>query len=304
MSAAGAPAGRTPETATCIPGRIGVVGLGLIGGSFARAWHEAGFEVFAWNRTRDILDLARIDVVDGELTDDVLPTCELVVLTTYPEHSVQWLRDRAHLVSPGALVIDACGVKRTVCDQCWEIAAGRPWTFVGAHPMAGTQHSGYARSRADMFQGAPMVLCPSPDLKHLDRLELLSRLVGLLRPVGFGRFSVTTPEEHDRLIAHTSQLAHVVSNAYVKSPAAQEHRGYSAGSWRDLTRVADLNAPMWTELFLENRDNLVAELELVIGHLSEYRDALQDADAERLERLLQEGTDLKRRADLPHPKEA
>lgn len=292
------------ERPTYVPGRIGVVGLGLIGGSFVRAWHEAGFEAFAWNRSRDILDLARIDTIDGELTEEVLPTCELVVLTTYPEHSVQWLRERADLISPDALVIDACGVKRTVCGQCWEIAEGRPWTFVGAHPMAGTQFSGYAHSRADMFQGAPMVLCPSPELRDLDRLELLSRLVGLLRPVGFGRFSVTTPEEHDRLIAHTSQLAHVVSNAYVKSPQAQEQAGYSAGSWRDLTRVADLNAPMWTELFLDNRDNLTAELDLIIENLGAYRDALEAGDAVELERLLQEGADLKRAADRPHAKEA
>lgn len=281
---------------TVVPGRVGVVGLGLIGGSFARALHRGGTEVLAWNRTRSIYELARVETVDGELEGDAVGTCELIVLTTYPAHSVAWLEEHAHLVSPDAVVIDACGVKRGLCERCLAVAAGHGFTFVGAHPMAGTQYSGFAHARADLFEGAPLVLCPPPG-DPVENLALLDRVAGLLGPCGFGSVTVATPEEHDDEIAHTSQLAHVVSNAYVKSPRAQRRRGFSAGSWRDLTRVAALNAPMWCELFLENADNLIDEIDLLTAHLTEYRDALAAGDAEALCALLEEGNRAKKEAD-------
>ncbi len=280
-----------------VPGRVGVVGLGLIGGSFARALHRGGTEVFAWNRTRSILDLARVETVDGELDPDAVPTCELIVLTTYPAHSVAWLEEHADLVSADAVVIDACGTKRALCERCFAVASEHGFTFVGAHPMAGTQYSGFAHATADLFEGAPLVLCPAPDADPVANLELLDRVAGLLSPCGFGSVTVATPEEHDDEIAHTSQLAHVVSNAYVKSPRAQRRRGFSAGSWRDLTRVAALNAPMWCELFLENADNLIDEIDLLTAHLTEYRDALAAGDAEALCALLEEGNRAKKEAD-------
>ena len=250
---------------TVVPGRVGVVGLGLIGGSFARALHRGGTEVLAWNRTRSIYELARVETVDGELEGD-------------------------------AVVIDACGVKRGLCERCLAVAAGHGFTFVGAHPMAGTQYSGFAHARADLFEGAPLVLCPPPG-DPVENLALLDRVAGLLGPCGFGSVTVATPEEHDEEIAHTSQLAHVVSSAYVKSPRAARRKGFSAGSWRDLTRVASLNAPMWSELFLANADNLVDEIDLIVGHLTEYRDAIAAGDREALEALLEEGNRAKEEAD-------
>ena len=151
--------------------------------------------------------------------------------------------------------------------------------------MAGTHFSGFKYSRANLFKGAPMVLVPP----KFDDMALLEEICQLLAPLQFGRFSVTTAENHDKMIAFTSQLAHVVSNAYVKSPAATEQRGFSAGSYKDLTRVAWLNAPMWTELFLDNRDYLMDEIDHLIRSLSEYRAALSENDAETLCRLLEEG---------------
>lgn len=289
-----APAG---EDRTMEPGRVGVVGLGLIGGSFARALHGAGTEVYVWNRTRSTLDLALVDAADGELDDDTVGTCELIVLTTYPGHSVSWLAEHAHLVSPDAVVIDACGTKRSLCAACRAIADEHGFTFVGAHPMAGTQFSGYGRSRADMFCGAPLVLCPPPGADPVESVALMHRIKDLLAPCGFGSVTVATPEEHDVEIAYTSQLAHLVSSAYVKSPRALSQKGFSAGSWRDLTRVASLNAPMWRELFLDNADNLLVEVDEIMGHLADYRDALARRDGERLEELLEEGTALKKEAD-------
>ena len=281
---------------TFVPRRVGVVGLGLMGGSFAKAMHEGGREVYAWNRTRSTLELAMIETVDGELDDRTIPTCELIILAGYPQFSIDWLADMADKISGGAIVIDAVGVKRVICERCFDIAKGRGWTFVGCHPMAGTQYSGYGHSRANMFHRAPMVVVP-PQMEDIKRLDLLDRLKDLLEPCGFGSFTLASADFHDRQIAYTSQLAHVVSNAYVKSPAAQEHKGFSAGSYKDLTRVARLNAPMWTELFLDNADHLSREVGTLIDNLQAYKDALDARDAGRLEALLAEGDRLKREAE-------
>ena len=278
---------------TFVPGRCGVVSLGLMGGSFAKAFAAAGREVFAWNRTRSTLELAMIETVAGELDEATIPTCELIVLAGYPASTIEWLERYAALVSPGAIVIDTVGVKRVICERCEALCAGLPFTFVGCHPMAGTQFSGFAHARATMFKGAPMVVVP-PQMEDLARASVLERLKELLAPCQFGSFTLATADEHDRNIAFTSQLAHVVSNAYVKSPTARDHRGFSAGSYRDLTRVARLNAPMWTELFLDNADHLEHELDVIIENLAAYRDALAARDAKRLEALLAEGDRIKR----------
>ena len=279
-----------------VPGRCGVVGLGLMGGSFAKAFAAAGVEVFAWNRTRSTLELAMIETVNGELDEATIGTCELIVLAGYPASAVSWLEENARLVAAGAIVIDTVGVKRSVCEQCEKICKGLPFTFVGCHPMAGTQFSGFAHARATMFKGAPMVVVP-PALDDIERATILERLKRLLAPCQFGSFTLATADEHDRVIAFTSQLAHVVSNAYVKSPTAREHKGFSAGSYRDLTRVARLNAPMWTELFLDNADYLSEEIGTIIESLQAYKDAIDAGDADRLEALLAEGDRIKKEVE-------
>jgi prephenate dehydrogenase len=276
--------------------RIGIVGLGLIGGSFAKAYAAAGWEVFAWNRTHSTVELAQIETIEGELTDDAIPTCELIILASYPAASIAWLEEKAPLISEGSIVIDTVGVKRTIVEACSAIASEHPFTFVGCHPMAGTQFSGFAHARANMFRNAPLVVVP-PEMDDFERLDVLERLKALLEPCGFGSFTLSSAEEHDRMIAYTSQLAHVVSNAYVKSPTAQKHKGFSAGSFKDLTRVARLNATMWTELFLDNADYLSDEIGFIIDSLQAYKDAIDEGDAERLHDLLSEGDRLKRESE-------
>ena len=277
-----------------VAGRVGVVGLGLIGGSIARAMARGGHEVYAFDLNADIETFAAIETTAGTLTDELVPTCELIVLACYPKACVDWLRAHADLVSPDAIVIDTGGVKRSICEPCFEIAREAGITFVGCHPMAGTQFSGYARSRANMFEGAPMVVCPAPEVRGVECLALVDRLEGLLSPCGFDKFTVTTPERHDEVIAYTSQLAHVVSNAYVKSPTLALRQGFAAGSYRDLTRVARLNPTMWCELFLDDADNLSREISTLIDALEQYKGALEDRDAERLTELLAEGDRIKR----------
>lgn len=286
-----------PGGATFVPGRVGILGLGLMGGSFAKALHAGGREVYAWNRTRATLEMALIECLEGELTEEVLPTCELIVLAGYPKVSIEWLRSIAERISPGAIVIDVIGVKRHVCKECFEISDAHSWTFVGTHPMAGRQYSGFAYTTPTMFDGAPMVVVPPKQMDDFVRLDVLERLQHLLEPCHFGSYTLSSAENHDEVIAFTSQLAHVVSNAYVKSPAAHVHKGFSAGSFKDLTRVARLNAPMWSELFMENGDYLSREIGTLIENLQQYKDAIDEGDGLRLEQLLADGDRRKKELD-------
>lgn len=273
---------------------VGILGLGLIGGSLARAYKLAGHTVYAKNLDESMMAFAMLSgAVDGKLDENTVPHCDLILLAIYPAGSADWLEANAPLISKEALVVDCCGTKQLVCQRCFPIAKEYGFTFVGGHPMAGSQFSGFKYSRASLFQGAPMVLVPPV----YDDMALLQRVKDALEPCGFGFFSVTTAADHDRMIAFTSQMPHILSNAFIKSPTALEHKGFSAGSYRDLTRVAWLNPGMWTELFLENRENLLFELDTYIESLTEYRDALANQDEDTLYRLLDDGKKRKEEVD-------
>ena len=273
---------------------VGIVGLGLISGSMAKAYAAAQWTVLAANRNRTILDFAMLDgVVDAELNETNIKACDLILVGLPPEASIQWIRDHAHEIDPHTVVMDLCGTKRVVCQAVFPLAEQYGFTFVGGHPMAGTQFAGYKNAFATLFVGAPMVLVP-PAGHDMDLLDTCKRL---LAPAGFGKLSVTTAEEHDRMIAFTSQMCHVVSNAYIKSPTARSHRGFSAGSYKDLTRVAWLNADMWAELMLENRDCMLFEMDVLIENLKAYRTAIANNDFAALRQLLQEGKEIKEQVD-------
>ncbi len=273
---------------------VGILGLGLIGGSLARAYAKAGHSVLAAEKDETMLSFAQLaGAIHGELTAENIGSCDLILLAIYPAGSAAWLEEKAHLISPSALVMDCCGVKREVCRRCFPLAEQYGFTFIGGHPMAGTHHSGFKYSRSNLFQGAPMVLVPP----RFDDIELLQRAKDALAPCNFGSFSVTTADDHDRMIAFTSQMPHIVSNAYIKSPTALEHRGFSAGSYKDLTRVAWLNAPMWAELFLNNRDHTLFELKTYIQALQAYQGAIENNDFDTLVALLDEGKRRKEEVD-------
>lgn len=300
----GITAADAPRNAACRSMCVGIVGLGLIGGSFARAYRSLGVTVYALDTDRDTMDASMIETVEAPLDNASIPSCDLIILAAYPQACLEWLEEHAEILgrisdpdtSRGPIVIDTAGVKEAVCARAFELARVNGFAFVGTHPMAGTQFSGFAHARADLFRGAPMVLVP-PETDDARRLTLLDRAHTLLAPVGFGSFSVTSPEEHDRVIAFTSQLAHVVSNAYVKSPTARAHHGFSAGSYRDLTRVAHLNPGMWAELMMDDAKNLSQEIASLIEALDAYRLALDAGDRDRLRMLLAEGDRIKRALD-------
>lgn len=275
-------------------GTVGVVGLGLIGGSLVKAYKAAGWTVYGYDLSDSVTRFAELDgMLDGELTPETTPLCDIIHLAVPPEAACAWMRDHAAQIDTHTLLMDDCGTKRVVCACGFALARDHGYCYVGGHPMAGTHLSGYKNARADLFQGAPMVIVPP----RFDDPDLYGKIKLLLAPMGLGQLVFATAEEHDRMIAFTSQLAHVVSNAYVKSPRAVQHRGFSAGSFRDMTRVAWLNERMWTELFLENGDFLSEEIDTIVANLQEYAAAIRARDAGTLERILREGRIAKEKSE-------
>ena len=273
---------------------VGILGLGLIGGSLARAYALEGHTVYAAEKDSSMHAFAMLSgAVHGTLDGSTIPQCDLILLAIYPEGSAAWLETNAPFISRETLVLDCCGTKEAICARCFPIASGFGFTFVGGHPMAGSQYSGFKYSRANLFEGQPMVLVPPV----FDDILLLDRIKQALAPCHFGHFSVTTAAEHDKMIAFTSQMPHILSNAFIKSPTALGHQGFSAGSYRDLTRVAWLNPGMWSELFLENKDNLLFELDTYIENLSAYRQALAEEEEKTLIQLLEAGKKRKEEVD-------
>lgn len=269
--------------------KIGIVGLGLIGGSMAKSIKSrTGHTVYGIDLDQETMLLARLcGAIDGPLDEDTLPVCDLVLLAVRPQAAVDWVRD--HGAQIGAAVVDLCGVKRTVVEQITPLARQHGFIYVGGHPMAGRERGGFTSSTEDLYVGASMILTPDETVDE----TFLDTLRTFFLDLGFAKLTLSQPEEHDRIIAFTSQLAHIVSSAYVKSPEAQRRRGFSAGSFRDMTRVARLDEDMWTELFLADADFLTQELGILIRHLEEYREALEAGDAPRLHNLLKEGRECK-----------
>ena len=273
---------------------VGVVGLGLIGGSFARAYAKAGHTVYAYDKDQTIASFAQLAGIDtDELTAQNISRCDFIILSLYAEACNQWLESNAKHIHPAAIVMDCCGIKQAVCQRCFPIAEQYGFTFVGGHPMAGSHNSGFKYSRANLFQGAPMVLVPP----RYDDPVLLQRMQDLLLPCGFKQYSITTAQAHDQMIAFTSQMPHILSNAFIKSPTALQHQGFSAGSYKDLTRVAWLNPVMWAELFMINKENILQELDYYISSLQSYRDAIDRDDQDKLIALLDEGRRRKEEVD-------
>ncbi len=274
---------------------IGIVGLGLMGGSIAKAIKTATeHRVLGTNRSRQAIEKAlEINAIDDELIQNNLSECDLVIVSLYPEATVNYIKENSKRFKTGAVVIDISGVKRYVCDALFDTAKDNDFVFIGAHPMAGLHFSGFDHSTAKMFNNSSLILTPYEETP-MQAVELVKNL---FLKIGFTNIQMSTPDEHDKIIAFTSQLAHVVSNAYVKSPNALLHKGFSAGSYRDLTRVAYLNENMWSELFLENKDNLINEIDSIVSNLLQYKEAMVNGDRQKLEKLLKDGKELKQKID-------
>lgn len=270
--------------------KIGIVGLGLIGGSFAKAIKKYTDNfVLGYDIKQKSLDSALADgAIDRLLEDGDLSELDLLILALRPKVAIDYVR--AHDNIRGN-VMEICGVKRSVSEELSKLSKVYGFNYIGTHPMAGREVGGYENSLADLYQKASMIVIEHGNIDQW--------ILDLFKDIGFS-IEYSNDQNHDRIIAYTSQLAHVVSNSFVKSPTALEHKGYSADSLKDLTRVATLDEDMWTELFLDNADNLEREVENIIEELEKYRRAIHERDQATLKKLLKEGSDRKA---LMYPKE-
>ncbi len=275
--------------------QIAIIGLGLIGGSMARTIKlHTDHTVYGCDLSSQTIQQAFLmGAIDAELTPEALRNCDMVLVSLYPGAIVEWVTAHAGDFKPGALVIDCGGVKQSICEKLIPLSRAGAWHYLGGHPMAGREFSGFKYARDDLFDNASMILCTDGQ----DDPALLQRARDFFLDIGFRRVQFTNPRTHDEMIAYTSQLAHIVSSAYVKCPLADKHRGFSAGSFADMTRVARLNEKMWTELFFDNREALLPVVEDLVQRMTEYRNALRDGDEAEMMRLLREGRETKERLE-------
>ncbi|MGN1042455.1 MAG: prephenate dehydrogenase [Christensenellales bacterium] len=274
---------------------IGIWGLGLMGGSFGRTLvKNTGHRVFGYDVSESaLLKGELLNAYHERLTKTNLNDIDLLIVAVTPDKFAAAAEEALPYMKKGAYINDFCGTKRGVIASMKNYAKKYPdVVFVGGHPMAGREFSGIEHSVTTLFDKASMILVNvNADIFALEKLK------DFYLSVGFGNVEVTTAENHDETIAFTSQLCHVVSNAFIKNDAASRHYGYSAGSYRDMTRVAKLNPSMWAELMTENADNVSKELEQLIGNLIEYKNALDKRDKNALEKLLAEGNSRKLEID-------
>ncbi len=267
---------------------IGIIGLGLIGASLAEAIHANTHDTVLG---RDIdADTMRAALgsgtVDGTLTDQNTHVCDLIMIALYPRAARRVLAELAPHVRRGTVVMDCCGIKRAICADGKALAEQYGFAFIGGHPMAGRECWGYESAKADLYRGASMIITPDPE----EDKAVVARISDYFLSLGFGKITRVTPEEHDAVIACTSQLAHVLSSSYIRSETAARHEGLSAGSFRDMTRVAALNDNMWSEIFLDNKDFLLSEIDNLIKHLDDYRQAIAANDREAIAAMMRDST--------------
>ena len=276
-----------------------VAGLGLLGGPMAKAIKKyTDCRVLGWNRTRAVAEKALADgAVDAIAEDADFESCDMLIPVLYPEATLAFLKDKIPVMKKDALVVDLVGVKTRLVNELGPLAHAHGVRYTGGHPMAGLAKAGYDRSFADLYQGTSMILVPTAATAAGD-IDELSRF---FRGLGFGKIKICSAETHDRMIAHTSQLAHIVSNSYVKSPVSANYNGFAGGSYKDMTRIACLNEKVWKELFIWNRESLLPEIDDLIANMSLLRDAIAAGDAAALEGILRRGREAKERIDAVNP---
>lgn len=280
--------------------KIGIIGLGLMGGSLGKTLKKiGGHEVFGYdNQETVMLKADMLGAINSPLDETTARDIDMLIVSLYPSSFLSAIERFLPLLKDGAVITDFCGIKRKTMKEMKELSIKYPnLIFVGGHPMAGREFSGIDRSVSGLFDKASMILTNvNADIFTLEKLK------AFYLTLGFAEVVITSPEYHDRAIAFTSQLCHIVSNAFIKNEIASEHFGYSAGSYKDLTRVARLNPKMWAELMIENGDNLSKELDEFIENVQKYSVALKNGDKVELEKLLSEGNERKLLIDSKNKK--
>ncbi|HHU23014.1 MAG TPA: prephenate dehydrogenase [Clostridiales bacterium] len=279
---------------------IGIVGLGLIGGSLAKAL-KAYTDTVVWGGdiSQNVISAALdLGVIDGRLSQNCLSKCDMVVVTLYPAETVEYVKKHARLFKKGAIVMDCCGVKSFVCSALKSVAENAQFIFIGAHPMAGAARGGFENSFPELFLNASLILTPYENTPR----KAVKTVWKLALKLGFGRLQIVTPERHDEIVSYTSHLCHLLSCAYISSPLAPEYEGFTAGSFRDMTRIARINETMWSELLIENREHLCREADEFILRLRELMELVRSQDRRGLCRLLRKCREIKENLDAKQEK--
>lgn len=274
---------------------IAIFGMGLIGGSLGRAIiKKTEHTVLGCDiNVNSMLKAKLLLACNDEINDTNIATADIVVLAMSPNAAIGVMKSVVHKLKDDAIVIDCCGNKRKIVAEMALLQQKyQNINFVGVHPMAGREFSGIAHSVATMFERAYIIMTPV----HTPIKQLMA-VKQFFIDIGCEGIVVATAEKHDKLISYTSQLAHIISSSYIRNPLSAEHIGFSAGSFRDLTRVAKLDPTMWTELFLENKDNLIEQIEILQKNIQEYKSALEQNDTETLKILLEDGVKKKEYAE-------
>lgn len=275
--------------------KIAIVGLGLIGGSLAKAIKKNTSHIcYAIDiNAQTIRSAIEQESIDGEISVCELKNCDVVIVCLYPQATIDFIVNNAKNFKKGGIVIDVCGVKSAIVEPCEKALMAEGVEFLGCHPMAGREFSGFEYAVDNLYEKASFIITKTENSSQF----VIEEIEKLALETGFRKAVVSNPEEHDRVIAFTSQLAHIVSSAYVKSPSLFNQAGFSAGSFKDLTRVAKLNEDMWTSLFMLNKAPLIEEISCIIDRLKEYKDALENDNIKELWELLKDGRELKEKSN-------
>lgn len=273
---------------------VAIFGLGLIGGSIGRSLMKySDYKIFGTDIDHNtVLKAQAMGAISEEITEENIKDSDIVILAVGVSDAITIMNSIVSKLKKGCIVTDCCGNKRKIIAEMEKLQKLYDVDFVGMHPMAGREFSGLSHSSVGLFEHSYIILVPV----HTP-IESLVKLKQLISYLGCEKVVVSNANKHDRIISYTSQLAHIVSSAYIKNPISAQHVGYSAGSFRDMTRVAKLNPDMWTELFLDNKDNLIGQIEILQKNLEDYKQALISSDSMLLNKLLTDGVIMKEGAE-------
>ena len=279
--------------------KILIIGLGVIGGSYAKALTDAGYSVSAITKEQCDVEYAIKNKMavyaTTEIDKELIEKSELIIFALYPTVFIEWIEKHQHLLSPGTLITDVSGVKEKVISGINEIL--RPDVeFISSHPMAGRERSGVEFSDPAVFKGANYIVTPT-DKNSKEAIEVSKELGRIL---GFSRISELDPKTHDEMIAFLSQLTHCIAVSLMNCNSTENLEKYTGDSFRDLTRIAKINDKMWSELFLMNKDALLFEMDRFIEEFKNFRNMLNSEDCEGMRKKMQAST--KRRSLFDKPK--
>ncbi|MGM9937550.1 MAG: prephenate dehydrogenase [Candidatus Ornithomonoglobus sp.] len=272
--------------------KISIIGLGLIGGSMARrlrGFHDC--TIAAYNRTRESLDLALADGAIDEAYNtpgEAMENADLIIMCLYPQLNIDFVRDNVDRLKPGAIITDVTGVKGFIIREMKKILPDNV-EFIGGHPMAGREVGGYKSSTDTLFDNAPYVITPDKD----SRPETIELIREMAKYIGCRVVTTTSPDEHDSIIAYTSQLMHIVAVALCDNPLLERAGAFAGGSLQDCTRIAVINEKMWSELFVENKEQLAKQITEFQDTLEQMKQAALNDDRETLERIMKHGKEQK-----------